>query len=285
MNKWTQARLHRRRHRRRRRLPARRRRLHVRAGPSLAGLGRRGRARGSSRPGSRSTPDNIVTILIPHCEMGQGTQTALAMMAAEELEADWPLVRVQEAPALDAYANGYIVRAAGGHYVPAVARARRRLRRLQDRRVVRLSGDRRLDRGARHRRVRHARRRRRREGDAGRRRGRAVGRAAPPSAPREALAGHARGVGAERDASASSRDRPRRSAVPTSPALKDPDSFTIRRTSPPRLDIPSKVDGSAKYAHRLHHAGHALRGHRDGAGLRRHARRGRHRARPTRCRA
>src|SRR5258708_2456311 len=66
------------------------------------------------------TPDNVITILIPHCEMGQGTPTALAMMAAEELEADWSLVRVQEAPALDAYANGYIVRAAGGNYVPAV---------------------------------------------------------------------------------------------------------------------------------------------------------------------
>ena len=59
------------------------------------------------------TPENIVTILIPHCEMGQGAPTALAMMAAEELEADWTLVRVQEAPALDAYANGYIVRAGG----------------------------------------------------------------------------------------------------------------------------------------------------------------------------
>ena len=66
------------------------------------------------------TPDNVITILIPHCEMGQGTPTALAMMAAEELGADWKLIRVQEAPALDAYANGYIVRAAGGNYVPAV---------------------------------------------------------------------------------------------------------------------------------------------------------------------
>jgi isoquinoline 1-oxidoreductase beta subunit len=36
--------------------------------------------------------------------------------------------------------------------------------------------------------------------------------------------------------------------VPTSPALKSPDRFTIRRTSPARLDIPSKVDGSATYA-------------------------------------
>src|SRR5215472_5212534 len=56
------------------------------------------------------TPDNVVTVLVPHCEMGQGTHTALAMMAAEELEADWDLVRVKEAPALDAYANAYMAR-------------------------------------------------------------------------------------------------------------------------------------------------------------------------------
>src|SRR6186997_2871068 len=57
------------------------------------------------------TPDNLVTVLVPHCEMGQGSQTALAMMAAEEMEADWNLVRVKEAPGLDAYANAYIIRA------------------------------------------------------------------------------------------------------------------------------------------------------------------------------
>ncbi len=66
------------------------------------------------------TPDDIVTVLIPHCEMGQGTPTALAMMAAEEMDADWSLVRVKEAPALDEYANGYIIRTVGGDYVPAV---------------------------------------------------------------------------------------------------------------------------------------------------------------------
>ena len=57
------------------------------------------------------TPDNIVTVLVPHCEMGQGAQTALAMMAAEEMDADWNLVSIKEAPALDAYANAYIGRA------------------------------------------------------------------------------------------------------------------------------------------------------------------------------
>jgi CO/xanthine dehydrogenase Mo-binding subunit len=56
------------------------------------------------------TPDDVVTILIPHCEMGQGAQTALAMMAAEEMGADWSRVRIREAPALDEYANEYVIR-------------------------------------------------------------------------------------------------------------------------------------------------------------------------------
>ena len=30
------------------------------------------------------SPDGLITVLIPHCEMGQGVPTALAMMAAEE---------------------------------------------------------------------------------------------------------------------------------------------------------------------------------------------------------
>jgi isoquinoline 1-oxidoreductase beta subunit len=66
------------------------------------------------------TPDNLVTILVPHCEMGQGTQTALAMMAAEEMDADWDQVRVKEAPALDAYANAYLVRAFAGGSIPGM---------------------------------------------------------------------------------------------------------------------------------------------------------------------
>jgi isoquinoline 1-oxidoreductase beta subunit len=44
-------------------------------------------------------PDNTVTIRVPHAEMGQGTSTALAMLAAEELECDWAKVRVEYASA------------------------------------------------------------------------------------------------------------------------------------------------------------------------------------------
>ena len=58
----------------------------------------------------RITPDSRVTVIVPHCDMGQGAHTALAMMLAEELDADWTQVGIEEAPALPAYANEYIVR-------------------------------------------------------------------------------------------------------------------------------------------------------------------------------
>jgi isoquinoline 1-oxidoreductase beta subunit len=58
----------------------------------------------------RITPDNHVVAIVPHAELGQGSQTALAMMLAEELEADWDLVRMEPAPATDDYANGHILR-------------------------------------------------------------------------------------------------------------------------------------------------------------------------------
>ncbi|MGI9550640.1 MAG: molybdopterin cofactor-binding domain-containing protein, partial [Aurantibacter sp.] len=33
--------------------------------------------------------DNIVTVMVPHAEMGQGVHTTLAMMLADEMDADW----------------------------------------------------------------------------------------------------------------------------------------------------------------------------------------------------
>lgn len=54
------------------------------------------------------TPDNIVTAIIPHCEMGQGVHTSLTMMLADELDADWALVRMEEAPATEGFANAHV---------------------------------------------------------------------------------------------------------------------------------------------------------------------------------
>jgi len=49
--------------------------------------------------------NNHVTAIVPHSEMGQGAQTALTQMIADELDADWDQVSFMEAPAEDEYAN------------------------------------------------------------------------------------------------------------------------------------------------------------------------------------
>ncbi len=51
------------------------------------------------------SPDNTVTAIIPHAEMGQGVHTTLAMMLADEMDADWDKVKMLEAPANKEYAN------------------------------------------------------------------------------------------------------------------------------------------------------------------------------------
>jgi len=58
--------------------------------------------------------DNVITAVIPHAEMGQGVQTALGQMLAEELDADWDKVKMEEAPAIGDYAmyaagRGYLL--------------------------------------------------------------------------------------------------------------------------------------------------------------------------------
>ncbi len=47
--------------------------------------------------------DNIVTAIIPHCEMGQGAHSVLAQMLADELDADWSQVEVMQAPTDGSY--------------------------------------------------------------------------------------------------------------------------------------------------------------------------------------
>ncbi|MFC5579181.1 molybdopterin cofactor-binding domain-containing protein [Lysobacter niabensis] len=59
--------------------------------------------------------DDSVTVLIAHSEMGQGIWTALPMLIAEELDADWSKVRVEHAPAAPAYAHAvYGMQMTGG---------------------------------------------------------------------------------------------------------------------------------------------------------------------------
>jgi isoquinoline 1-oxidoreductase beta subunit len=54
----------------------------------------------------RIAPNNSVTVIAKHLEMGQGTYTGLATIVAEELDADWAQIRVESAPAdASRYAN------------------------------------------------------------------------------------------------------------------------------------------------------------------------------------
>ena len=191
------------------------------------------------------TPDNIVTVLVPHCEMGQGSQTALAMMAAEELNADWNFVRVKEAPALGAYANAYMGRAFTGDSIPSA------LGRAFDYGTYRLARWYGLQP----------------TGGSSAVRGTGVyGMTVAGAAAREMLVAAAAekfGVPASECKAVNSRivhegsgksatfgelaAAAAKHSVPSRPALKDPATYTIRRTARPRFDIRQKVDGSAIY--------------------------------------
>jgi isoquinoline 1-oxidoreductase beta subunit len=59
--------------------------------------------------------DGEVVVMVDRSEMGQGVSTALPMLVAEELDADWDRVRFEYAPANEAYYNPLIgAQATGG---------------------------------------------------------------------------------------------------------------------------------------------------------------------------
>lgn len=51
------------------------------------------------------TPDNVVKVMVPNSEMGQGVRTALPMIIADELEADWDQLEIIQAPAAEEFKN------------------------------------------------------------------------------------------------------------------------------------------------------------------------------------
>jgi isoquinoline 1-oxidoreductase subunit beta len=49
--------------------------------------------------------DDVTTIMVHHSEMGQGIITALPMILAEEMDADWSKVRDVHVPVADVFKN------------------------------------------------------------------------------------------------------------------------------------------------------------------------------------
>ncbi len=61
--------------------------------------------------------DDSITIFSPHIDFGQGSNTALAQMLGDELDADWSKIKVESAPADSAFANTDLAKA----FVPMIA--------------------------------------------------------------------------------------------------------------------------------------------------------------------
>jgi isoquinoline 1-oxidoreductase beta subunit len=75
--------------------------------PAVINLSHTTRQTGEFIPNAylRIAPDGTVTILVHRTEMGQGVNTAVPMMLAEELEVAWTDIRIEQAPADRVYGD------------------------------------------------------------------------------------------------------------------------------------------------------------------------------------
>ena len=76
-------------------------------GFTLPGAARLAQAAGEFSPNAyiRISTDNQITVICGLSEMGQGVHTAIPMLVAEELDADWSKIKVQQAQADAAFNN------------------------------------------------------------------------------------------------------------------------------------------------------------------------------------
>lgn len=163
----------------------------------------------------RVAPDNTVTVLIKHLEMGQGIYTGLSTIVAEEMDADWSQMRAEHAPAdVKLYANsGLGFQATGGSTSTANSYLQLRQAGATARAVL-------------------------------------VSAAAKEWNAPDADITVEKGVLSYKGKTATFGELAARAAalpVPANVTLKDPKTFKLIGGTVPRLDTGSKVDGSAKY--------------------------------------
>lgn len=167
--------------------------------------------------------DDVITILNPAAEMGQGSGTALPVIVAEELDADWSKVRVEFAP-LDSSLYGN-PRMFGGQMITVGSRAVQgyyehlRIAGAQARRVL-------LDNAARHWNVDVA------------------SLTTEPSVVVHRASGRRLSYG---EIAAFARVPDTAPSIGASD-LKKPGQFRLIGKFVPRDDIPAKIDGSAMYS-------------------------------------
>lgn len=196
----------------------------------------------------RIDPDNQVTVIVPHSEMGQGILTALPMMAADEMDADWEQVRVEQAPATDLFANGVLVK---GFITDMGISIPRFLDRTADFATMKVAEVMNLQITGGSSSVRFT-------GEAGMRSAGAAARemlinaaaarwdVAPEDCTARLSQVHHEVSGRSLTFGELAADAAR-FTPPRNPVLKRPDQFTLMGRAIPRVDIPAKVDGSAQF--------------------------------------
>jgi isoquinoline 1-oxidoreductase subunit beta len=163
----------------------------------------------------RITPDGIVTVVCGSSEMGQGVHTAIPMLLAEELDADWGRIRLEQAPVDPAFINPMFgIQATGGsttvraHWDPlrkAGAAAREMLVAAAAARWKVDAASLRTENG-------------------------------------QVIGANGRTIGYGALVAAASRQ-----PVPANPKLKDSKDFKLLGKPLKRLDTPAKVNGTARY--------------------------------------
>lgn len=191
-------------------------------GFALPGAARFAHAAAEFKPNAfiRITADNRVTVICGLSEMGQGVHTAIPMLVAEELDADWSKIKVEQAPVDQAFNNpAFGMQATGGstsvrgHWEPmrkAGAAARAMLVAAAAERWKAQAEDCRTEQGM----VVHKN-------------------------------GRKLSYGQLADAAA-------KQAVPAEVKLKDAKNFSLLGQAAKRLDTPAKVNGTAKFGLDVH---------------------------------
>lgn len=160
--------------------------------------------------------DNLITLTTPAVEMGQGGHTSITMIIMEELGGDWQRLRVQDAPAAVVYNNPkFGSQSTVGSF------------------TVRGWYDeaRRIGAAARQMLVQAA----------------ASTWGVPASECSVANSTITHSASGRSRSFGSVAARAGRLPVPQQPAVKPVSTFTLIGTSPARVDVPDKVDGSARY--------------------------------------